>query len=252
MADKTGVNPNSPPGASDPSAEGKLSYEKLEELFANEKKETDRMKGALASLQSERDEIRERLDELEAIETKRELSLKEEAERNRLQKGEISLEDQIEDLKRKPEAKPWFSHLENEIKKTTKIASEQGRIDALTELAADFLEEQAEELSEKKDESGEFLYKNMTDEKLYKELKPFFSQFENKNPYMRVKKAFKAWISHQNFLKEKSTLEREKALFASSRENGTRLSRANNLDDAIKSGDKATQREMLGIMHRNK
>ena len=237
----------------DPSSSSvKGGSQPLEELLAKAQADNERMKGALASLQSERDEMRGRLGELEEIEDKRELSRKEEAERLKLQRGQSSIEDQIEELKHKPEAKPWMTHLEREVVKASKLGAEQGRMDALTELAADFLEEAAEELSSKKDDNGKELYAGLTEQKLLKELKPYLGQFENKNPYMKVKKAYKAWLAHNEYLREKDEIVKAKAELNSSKENGTRTPRATNLDDAVKAGDRATQRELLGIMHRNK
>ena len=224
MVDENGVKTSAPDGSSKAqSDEGKIPYEELAKRYDHEKKERERMGGALQSLQSERDEIAERLEKLETIEERRELTAREEAEKLRLESGHESIEDQIESLKRNPKAKPWMTHLERELSRATKTASNE----ALVVLAGDFLEESAEELS------GDEEYKGMTDEKLLKLIKPYFGQFETKSVLRKTKLAFKAWKEDVAFRKDKQEIAKKKAAESSTREGDGRLARESSTQELL-------------------
>ena len=250
MAEDNGVKPAAPAGVLNPSDEGKIPYEKLQEMYAKEKKESERMKGALESLQGERDEIQSRVEELEGIEERRELTAREEAEKRRLQTGGNDLDSQINELKRNPANEVFFKYMDREInsrlERAARIAEENGKVGALTELATDFIEDAAEQLASKDD------FKGMTTKKLLGELRPFLSMFDEKNRYRRVQLAFKEWQKHQELASKRDSITKREAELNASLENGGRLSRNTTVEDDLKVGDRASAREKLGIMHRQK
>ena len=224
---KTQVNPQSDEGKSP-------SEKELEnKIRENLKAEYSRKETVLSEKLSATEE---RLAELEE---QVRLTAAEKAERAKLESKRDTLEDQIEELRANPAAKPWFRHLEREVERATLAGEARGSMRALTELAADFVEDMAE-----KDE--------MKDTELLGELEPYFGKFAKKNPLRKTQLAYKAWQEHQTFKKEKDEVAKEKAKLESSRENGTRTSRATTLADAEKANDRTAMRELLGINHKAK
>ena len=212
--------------------------------LAKVKADNERMKGALASLQTERDEAREEIQKFRAIEERRELTAREEKLKRDAQSDLGDLDEQIGKLRSDPGNKVFFKWLEREFSNSVTQGVSKATMETLTELAADFLEEKAEELSLTEE------FKDMTEDKLFKGLKVHFGKFEKKNPFMKIKKAFREWKAEQEFKKEKAELAIEKARLNGSQESGGRMSRADTLQDAVKAGDRARQRELLGISHK--
>src|SRR3990167_3487278 len=208
------------------------------------KAEIERMKGALSSLQAERDEARTEIQKFKAIEERRELTAREEAAKRAAQSDLGDLDEQIGKLRSDPNNKVFFKWLEREFSKSVTQGVSKATMETLTELAADFLEEKVEELSLTEE------FKDITEDKLFKEMKAHFGKFEKKNPFMKIKKAFREWKAEQEFKKEKAELAREKARLNGSQESGGRMSRADTLQDAVKAGDRTKQRELLGISHK--
>ena len=223
----------------------------VEERLAKSEAETERLKKAFPSLQAERDQKQARIEELEAIEEKRGLSERQEAERKRLEAGLENIDEEINGLKAKPENKAFFKWIEREIKRAAESGRASGSMDALSELGLTYLEEMAEELSSTK--VGDKIpdeFKGLDGEKLWKLIKPHVGQFEKMNPYLKVKKAFKAWKAHQDYLIEKDEISKKKAEAAASGETGTRQAREHSsAKDALDAGDRRSAREKLGIMH---
>lgn len=216
--------------------------------LASVKSENERFKGVISTLQAERDEARSRLDELNE---KDRLSTQERLERQQLMRKDDTYDDMIEELRRKPEAKPWFKHVEKELSKlkqetdkAAKVAEQNGKTGALMELAADYVEDMAEKEGIK---SSDFL----------KSLKPHLSQFDDKNPYRRTQLAYKSWQEAQSLKKERDELAKAKAALET-REDGGRMSRESSAEDLIKKkgdldvSEKSLLREKLGIMTRQK
>lgn len=237
----TDVKPESSPGSV---KDGSQPSDELAKIKAD----NERLKGAMSSLQSERDEIREKLDRFQEIENRRNLSAREEAERLRLERKEDNIDDQINELRRKPEAKPWFTHVEREMAKTMQGSVSQ----AALERAADELDRLATRLSKKEE------FKGMTDEKLMKILKPFMREFENKSPVRKVELAFEAWEESETYKKEKSEAAKKKAEEDNAREDGGRMVRESSVGDLMnKKGsldytERSALRDKLGIMQRSK
>lgn len=235
------VKPESSPGSV---KDGSQPSDELAKIKAD----NERLKSVVNTLQSERDEVRDRLDKFEEIEKRRELSAREEAERRKLERKEDNIDDQIDELRRKPEAKPWFTHLERELTKLKGIAANE----ALTMMAADSLERFARQLSKEED------FKGMTDEKLWKLIKPYASQFDSKSPVLRVEYAYEAWKDAEAFKKEKAEAAKKKAEAENTREDGSRIARESSTEDLMnKKGDlshadKSALREKLGIMQRSR
>lgn len=221
--------------------------------LAKTKADNERLKGALSSLQAERDDMRARLDRLDELEAKYgELSARQEAERRRLERGADTVEEQIEELRRMPQAKPWFTHLDRELAKATETSVNRAASMASVERAADFLEEMAEELAETEE------HKEMSVEKLLKLIKPYMGQFEKNSPYLKTKKAVKAWKEADAYRKEKAAADKKRAEASLSKEDGGRQARESSAQEIInKNGslsveEKAALREKLGIVQRSK
>jgi len=109
---------------------------------------------------------------------------------------------------------------------------------------------------ELKDSEKKKVYEGMTDEKLYKLIKPYMRDYEDKSPYLRVKKAISAWKKDDAYKREKAEESRKKADSSLSMENGGRHARESTPDELMnKKGDltfqeKAVLREKLGIIQR--
>lgn len=223
--------------------------------LAKTKADNERLKGALSSLQGERDEIKSRLEKLEEIEVRYgELTARQEVERKRLERGQDTIEGQIEAwrknlLQKNPDAENWFTDIELKLTKATKTASDLATSQASIERAGELLEEFSEELSETEE------YKGMTEEKLLKLLRPFMGQFDTKSPYLKTKKAFKAWKADTAYRKEQTDAKKKEAEKSLSSENGGRSPRESTAQEIfdkkeMSTNDKVLLREKLGINHR--
>jgi hypothetical protein len=225
--------------------------------------DNERLKGALSSLQGERDEIKTELQELREIKKQfGELTSRQEARMKELKREGADVESQITEwkknlLRQNPDAENWFTDVELKLAKATNTAVTQGASQAALERAADLLEELADELSDEavsKDDMKEF--KDMTDEKLLKILKPYMGTFETKSPYLKTKKAYKAWKADYADKKERAASKKKQAEDTLSQEGTGRQSREEAAGDLLnKSGnlnvtERAKLRESLGIMHR--
>ena len=222
-----------------------------DEKLAKVSADNERLRKALSALQSEHSEFKEEVQKYREIEKNRELTAAEERKKAAAQQGARETGDEMESLQSKPENKAFFKWLANELKKATDAGRTSGSMDALSELGLTYLEEMAEELSTTKvGDNVPDEFKNLDGEKLWKLIKPHVGQFEKMNPYLKVKKAYKAWKTQQDYLKEKDELAREKSKQTSSRENGTRQAREfSSVKDALDAGDRKGAREKLGIMH---
>ena len=227
-------------GSQSPPDGGTRQQETAEQKLARYESENKRKQEEIVSLRAERDEVKERLGRLETIEQRRDLTAREEAEKRKLSRTEDSLDDEINQMKAKPENSTFFKWIERENRKAIEEGESRGVIKTLTELGADFVEEMAEVEGL---ESADALFKKIKSEM------PESSKY---NPFMRVKKAYKAWKDKQAFLKDKDEVLKKKAELEQSREGAGRMSRTDNLDDAIKAGDRGRQRELLGIQNRKK
>ena len=247
MPEPTGVkDPASPPASVNQN--GSLT---VEERLAKSEAETERLKKAFPALQAERDEILSRNQELEKKEEQRGLTAREEAEKRRNDSALEDIDGEINGLRAKPENKAFFKWIEREMKKAAESGRAAGSMDALSELGLNHLEETAEELSSTK--VGDKVpdeFKGLDGEKLWKLVKPHVGQFEKMNPYLKVKKAVKAWKAHWEYLREKDEISRKKAESAASNETGTNQAREHSsAKDALDAGDRRSAREKLGIMH---
>jgi hypothetical protein len=217
------------------------------------KADNERLKGALSNLQSERDAVTEELTDLRDIKRRYgELSARQQAREDQLKSEKSDIASQIDELKRKPEAKPWFANLDIELEKTRKAAAEEGRLSALADLSWDFLEDKAEELA--KDEE----YKGLNADKLKEKISKFYGQHSKKNVYRAVQLAYRDWQEAESYKKEKAEAARKKAEGDNSREDGGRIARESSAGDLMnKKGDlshvdKSALREKLGIMQRSR
>lgn len=241
-------------GGDQPStAGGKQQQETAEQLASRLRLENERKQSEIVTLRSEKQEVLSELAELREIKRQYgELTAREQARLDQLKKEKSDIDSQIDELKAKPEAKPWFTHLERELARVSKTNVDTAINAAAVERAADLLDELAEDLS------GDKEFEGMTDDKLLKLIKPYMGQFETKSPYRKTKLAFKAWKEDYSFKKEKSEASKKKAEESLSPENGGRAARESSAQDLIsKRGDlsgneRAVLREKLGIIQRSK
>ena len=205
----------------------------------------ERLKGAMASLQAEHSANKDKLERLEALEEQfGELSKAQEAEKNRLLKKEDNIDAEIDELRGRREARAWFEQQKRELEKTKKEASTEGKMEALRELAADFLEDKAEEHSTKE---NPFSVKD-----LVKQLKKYSIEYTDKNPYRLVTLAYRDWKKAQD---DKAEDEKKKSADLSQEDVG-RLARESTSSDLLKkngdlsNNERVALREKLGIMHK--
>ena len=221
----------------------------VEQLLANAKAENERKQTEIQSLRSEKQSVADELAELREVKKQYGvLTARQEAQKRQLLGEQETIDSQINTLKQKPEAQAWFEQQRRELEKTAKETKESAKMEALTELAVDFLMDKAEELAEKEE------FKDLDHKTLFKKIKPFLTDYQEETPYRRTKLAFRDWLkSVENKAKDAERSKKE-AEEAASRENNGRNARDNNasVDDLIKSGNRATAREKLGIMTRPK
>lgn len=235
-ADKKGVEGGSP---------------SADELLANGKAENERKQGEIQSLKEKLSENQEELTELREIKRQYgELTAQQQKRQEALKREGTSIEDEIHDLRRKPENKTFFTHLDTEIKNAEERGAMKGSQQALLELAKSELEDTAEELSEKEE------FKGMTDEKLLKLIKPFWMDYATENPYVRVKKSIRDWKKHTANKSKSQEEARKAAESASSQEMNGRRERESTAQDLLKkngdlnSSEKSELREKLGLVSR--